>query len=333
MAAPCGRLDGIEAHLDPIAGERLEQETRLLPAPEESIAVRGGLRLGVKSDLQTGFKPSNSLRKPGIPALLSNALPTSRAARRRWICRYPVDGTKRTHVPERDLFKTCVLGVQYGTGAASLVNRIGKPASYAADLLRLRRQTYQSFWAWSDGVESHAMLLNRLHTVFGWTVRTGTDANPRSLRNFPCQANGAEMLRLACCLALERGVSVVAPIHDALLVEGLEWEIEDAVAETRESMAEASAIILDGFRLRSDAKVVRWPDRYLDDRGREFWARVMALLPAESEADLPAELVGYGDYLRGDVGLFHLGPDHRVKEWLQTRLGAKSVATNPGLLS
>jgi len=39
----------------------------------------------------------------------------------------------------------------------------------------------------------------------GWTVRIGSDANPRSLRNFPCQANGAEMLRLACCLASERG--------------------------------------------------------------------------------------------------------------------------------
>ena len=151
--------------------------------------------------------------------------------------RIPADGTKQTHAAERDLFKACVLGVQYGMGAASLAGRIGKPAPYAVELLRLHRETYPRFWAWSDGAESHAMLLNRLHTAFGWTVRIGSDANPRSLRNFPCQANGAEMLRLACCLALERGVSVLAPIHDALLVEGLEWEIEDAVAETQEAMA------------------------------------------------------------------------------------------------
>jgi hypothetical protein len=51
-------------------------------------------------------------------------------------------------------------------------------------------------------------------------------------------------------------------------------------------MAEASAVVLAGFRLRSDAKIVRWPDRYMDDRGREFWARVLALVPAESEANL-----------------------------------------------
>ena len=242
----------------------------------------------------TGFKPPFSLRKPGNPALLSHAVPTSRATWRRWICRCPVDGTKRTHGPERDLFKACVLGVQYGMGAASLAGRIGKPFPYAVELLRLHRETYPRFWAWSDGAESHAMLLNRLHTTFGWTVRVGADANPRSLRNFPCQANGAEMLRLACCLALERGVSIIAPVHDAVIVESPEWDIEDAVAETREAMAEASAVILDGFRLRSDAKIVRWPERYMDDRGREFWGRVMALIPATPEAGAEFALTDSG---------------------------------------
>ena len=219
--------------------------------------------------------------------------------------RIPADGTKQTHAAERDLFKACVLGVQYGMGAASLAGRIGKPFPYAVELLRLHRETYPRFWAWSDGAESHAMLLNRLHTVFGWTVRIGSDANPRSLRNFPCQANGAEMLRLACCLALERGVSVLAPIHDAMLVEGLEWEIEDAVAETQEVMAEASAVILDGFRLRSDAKIVRWPDRYMDDRGREFWGRVMALLPGRPETDRQDE----GRESKQDEGERDEGPE------------------------
>ncbi len=168
--------------------------------------------------------------------------------------RIPADGTKQTHAAERDLFKTCVLGVQYGLGAASLSARIGKPIPYATDLLRLHRETYPSFWRWSDGADCCAMLLGRLHTVFGWTVQIGSDANPPSLRNFPCQANGAEMLRLACCLATERGVSVLAPIHDALLVEGLEWEIDDGVAQTQTAMADASQTLLAGFELRSDAR-------------------------------------------------------------------------------
>jgi DNA polymerase I-like protein with 3'-5' exonuclease and polymerase domains len=173
------------------------------------------------------------------------------------------------------------LGVQYGMGEESLARRIGKPPAYARELLRLHRQTYPRFWAWSDGVESHAMLRGWLRTVFGWVVRVGADANPRSLRNFPCQANGAEMMRLACCRVTERGVSVAAPVHDALLVEGSADAIDEVVTRTQEAMAEASEVILSGFRLRSDAKIVRWPDRYMDDRGREFWGRVMALLPEE----------------------------------------------------
>jgi hypothetical protein len=200
--------------------------------------------------------------------------------------RIPADGTKQTHGPERDLFKACVLGVQYGMGPESLARRIGKPTAYGRELLRLHRETYPKFWRWSDGAESHAMLLNRLHTVFGWTLRVGSDANPRSLRNFPCRANGAEVLRLACSLAAERGLPIIAPVHDAVMAEGPADSIDGIVAETQEAMAEASAVILDGFRLRSDARIVRWPDRYMDDRGREFWGRVVALLTPALTADL-----------------------------------------------
>ena len=122
-------------------------------------------------------------------------------------------------------------------------------------------------------------------------MRVGQEANPRSLRNFPCQANGAEMLRWACSLATERGLEVVAPVHDALLVEGPARETVSVVAEAQRAMEEASEAVLDGFRLRSDARIVRWPDRYMDDRGRAFWDRVMGLLPVtggeEREAPPP----------------------------------------------
>jgi hypothetical protein len=66
------------------------------------------------------------------------------------------------------------------------------------------------------------------------------------------------------------------------MVEGPDDAIDDIVARTQEAMAEASAVILDGFRLRSDVNIVRWPGRYMDPRGGEFWGRALALLPAKS---------------------------------------------------
>ena len=103
--------------------------------------------------------------------------------------------------------------------------------------------------------------------------------NVRGLRNFPMQANGSEMLRLACCLATEAEVAVCAPVHDALLIQAPADEIREAVEATQKAMAEASAVTLDGFVLRTDAKVVIYPDRYMDKRGKGMWDKVMSLLP------------------------------------------------------
>jgi hypothetical protein len=190
----------------------------------------------------------------------------------------PQDCTKQTHPSVREQFKQCVLAVQYGMEAEGLAARIGQPTIVGRDLLRAHHQTYRTFWAWSDAALNHAKLRNELHTVFGWTVHVDERANPRSLRNFPMQANGAEMLRLACCLASERGVKVCAPIHDALMVCAHQDRLEADIATTRAAMGEASRIVLGGFELDTDVSVTSWPNRYMDPRGRVMWDRVMALL-------------------------------------------------------
>ena len=70
------------------------------------------------------------------------------------------------------------------------------------------------------------------------------------------QANGAEMMRIACCLATERGIDVCAPVHDALLIEGPAGEIYDVVAATRTAMADASRMVL-GVEIPTDAEIVQ----------------------------------------------------------------------------
>jgi DNA polymerase-1 len=194
----------------------------------------------------------------------------------------PQDATKATHGPTRELFKQCGLAVQYGMEAQSLALRIAQPLVVARDLLRAHHQTYRQFWSWSDAAVDQAMLVGVIHTVFGWPIHIGEETNPRSLRNFPMQANGAEMLRVACCLATERGIEVCAPIHDAVLICAPLNRLEDDIAAMRAAMAEASRFVLDGFELATDVKIVRWPERYSDPRGAEMWDRVCNLvLPTE----------------------------------------------------
>ena len=190
----------------------------------------------------------------------------------------PPDATKQSHPQERGQFKVCALAVQYGMGEESLGQSLGEPPVFARQLLRLHRQTYPAFWRWSEAAVDHAMLHGWLQTVFGWRIHTGSQVNPRSLANFPCQANGAEMLRLACCLATERGIQICAPVHDAVLIEAAIDNIEATVRETQRAMREASEMILDGFALRTDAGLVVHPNRFSDERGEEMWTTVTEIL-------------------------------------------------------
>ncbi len=190
----------------------------------------------------------------------------------------PENATKETHKTEREQFKACVLAVQYGMGAESLAWRINQPVAQTRHLLELHHRTYKKFWQWSDAVVDYAMLYEELWTVFGWKIHCGSDANPRMLRNFPVQANGAEMLRLTCCFTAETGIKVCAPVHDAILIEAPLEELDRAVVETQKHMKKASEIILGGFTLRTDAEIVKYPDRYMDPRAEEMWDRVWRVL-------------------------------------------------------
>ena len=92
------------------------------------------------------------------------------------------------------------------------------------------------------------------------------------------QSNGAEMLRLACGLATDEGIRVVAPVHDAVLVEAPLPELDATVKRMQALMVKASAAVLGGFELTSDVKMLRYPDRFMDDRGGGMWERVQRLL-------------------------------------------------------
>jgi hypothetical protein len=97
------------------------------------------------------------------------------------------------------------------------------------------------------------------------------------------QANGAEMLRLACCLATERGIEVCAPVHDAVLICAPLERLDADVERMQDAMGEASCIVLGGFELGTDAKIIRYPDRYMDERGAAMWDRVMQLITEQRE--------------------------------------------------
>jgi hypothetical protein len=108
------------------------------------------------------------------------------------------------------------------------------------------------------------------------------------------QANAAEMLRIACILMVQRGIQLCAPIHDAVLIEATEETIEDQVKIAQECMEQASLIVLEDFTLGSDARIIKYPGRFLEDDAEPFWNTVITIyeqVKAETDEKLNTSLL------------------------------------------
>ena len=198
----------------------------------------------------------------------------------------PPDGTKLTHEKERDTYKVFLLASQYGMSTKTLSGRLGNSELEAHEMLVQHRELFAQYWQWSDDWVQHSLQTGMMRSAMGWTCAVGiTERKERSIRNWPIQTACADMLRISCIMAARHRLRILAPVHDAVLIESPIERIEEDVKLMQEIMRRASRIVLnstaDGdHELRTDAKIVRYPDRYTDKRGTDMWAEVMNKLAA-----------------------------------------------------
>jgi hypothetical protein len=184
----------------------------------------------------------------------------------------------------RDKYKVMMLATQYGMQTTTLAARLGVSTLEAHEMLAQHRVVFSQYWAWSQDWVQHALQTGVMRTAFGWYRRTGiTEFNERSIANWPIQSAGADILRVACIMAVRHGIRLLAPVHDAVLIEAPIDRIDTDVALMREIMRRASRVVLNRdasgtIELRTDYKIVRYPDRYSDKRGAKIWDEVVELL-------------------------------------------------------
>jgi hypothetical protein len=190
----------------------------------------------------------------------------------------PPDATKKSHPDERKLYKVGMLGAQYGQTAAGLSRNAGIPLWVAEKVHRDLRRAYQRYWRWSEDAILRVEVSGRISTPLGWSMPVDKETPSTTLSNFPMQAGCAEIMRLAASFMVDEGLALCATVHDAVLIEAPIGQI-DADAETaKRCWARASEIVLGGFALDADAKVVRYPDVYHDEDGEEMWNRLQEAL-------------------------------------------------------
>jgi len=200
----------------------------------------------------------------------------------------PIDGTKETHPEIREIYKRCMLALNYGMSIETFAANVKIPYAEASYIVKWHKRRYQKYWQWSDQFIDNGMLSGLVKTSYNWYFHT-RDAKYRTLQNWPMQAHGADILRLAIILCVEHGIKIIAPIHDAILIEAPINEIEQKVKTTQEIMEFASKCVLD-FKINTDVQIFKYPNNFFDSRGELMWKAIWGILdnlnPAEKRARL-----------------------------------------------
>jgi DNA polymerase I-like protein with 3'-5' exonuclease and polymerase domains len=144
----------------------------------------------------------------------------------------PPDGTKKTHGKERNLFKQVTLSVGYGAQkralARTLTNTLGEEYTeqQAQNLIDLYFKIYSNYGKYLDSIYHQVNYIpfgryvedKCIKLPDGWYM-FGDNNKPTSIRNMKIQGLGGCVLRKAVELCQEAGLSVIAPLHDALYIE------------------------------------------------------------------------------------------------------------------
>jgi hypothetical protein len=197
----------------------------------------------------------------------------------------------------RPLFKIVVLGMLYGLEAQSLALLANIGGYEAREILARLRARFHVFERYCRRMEDKAGLDLQLQSRLGWTVETPPGTSRRTIRNWPIQAAGAVIMQVVTVLAERRGIELVAPIHDAFIAEGAVADIGDLSRELDRLMRDASALVLDGYEIPTDAgkafvttenEPANGPilpgERYFEDRGLPMWNRINRLIEKRKRA-------------------------------------------------
>lgn len=210
----------------------------------------------------------------------------------------PEGATKKTHPSERATYKTAALAIQYGIGDEALGQNLGVPTPAARRLIAAHLAAYPAYWRWRGAVVDEVMCGGSLSTRYGWTRKAKPKDSANSIANFPVQAAGGEILRVAVIALEEAGHRVVAPVHDALLVELNLDGWEEALADVQHLMERAAMAVTGGLRIPTEVELVSPLENYIDGRGAEFWkiaasvlGRTPFRLPEDERLKLPTSQI------------------------------------------
>jgi hypothetical protein len=177
---------------------------------------------------------------------------------------------------QRQMLKAAVLAINYGMGAEALALKVGITVNEALALLATHHRVYHRFWTWREQYIDTALIRGEMRTIMGWPQRI-VAVNRRAIANFAAQANAAELMRLAACIATEEGIEIGMPVHDQFIAVAPSAEAQLVADRLARIMVDAGAVLFGrALRFRSTFNIIPHGQRYTDKRDLETWPFAVA---------------------------------------------------------
>lgn len=172
----------------------------------------------------------------------------------------PQNATKESHKKERDLAKSTVLGISYSMTCVGLSRKLTSDVGYyvseeeAQKYIDNFNNIFHKFYEWKLNQVELYRAKKYVRLLDGFYM-FGNNPNERSLTNMPVQGTGAIILRKAIQLAQDSGITIVAPLHDALYIMFHKSDLT-AMDRLADAMIEAFCHYFQG-KAKEDAKAIR----------------------------------------------------------------------------
>lgn len=190
----------------------------------------------------------------------------------------PKDGDKNSHPDIRQKFKSIVLGMGYGKQEESVATDFetiyGMSKTVAEETARKlfvqREFRYPEYFDWINTEIKNARSFGYYKALDGWIYYTEPTTPRTRLQNLPMQSNGAAIMRRGFIRAVEMGLDVICPLHDALYINSPLGQVEEDKEKLIEAMRLAVVDILgDKITIQNDVKIYYPNERFKDSQGRD----------------------------------------------------------------
>ena len=163
------------------------------------------------------------------------------------------------------------VGTNYGISPRGVSLAIGISLAEGREILQAHAAAYPVFWSWIRQSVDNAMLVSCMTAPLGWRMRIVGEPNPRAIQNWTMQTIGAEMLRAAVVIMVRTGLTLCATAHDAIMIQSPIDQLEADVVVARNIMERVSLSFTRGLLVRTDVRILRPGERYLEPRGARMW--------------------------------------------------------------